>query len=63
MGVRDSYGRVEGRIKDPEIDENPIGSPTESTNLQAWELSESKPPTKEHTHTSWNELTPLPSQL
>jgi hypothetical protein len=28
---------------------NPTGKPTESTTLDLWELSESEPPTKEHT--------------
>ena len=28
---------------------NPTGEPTELTNLDHWELSETEPPTKEHT--------------
>jgi hypothetical protein len=45
MEIRDSYGRAE----DPERDKNSMGRPTESTNLDPWELSETEPPTKEHT--------------
>ena len=56
MQVRDTYGRVEGKIKGPEVDGNPTERPTESTNLDPWELSESEPPTKEHT---WAEMRPI----
>jgi hypothetical protein len=31
--VRDPYGRVRGRIEDPEGNRNPTGRPTMSTNL------------------------------
>jgi hypothetical protein len=47
--VGDPYGRVRGRIEGAEADGNPIGRPTVSTNLEHWELSETKPPTKVHT--------------
>jgi hypothetical protein len=47
--VGDPYGRVRGRIEGAEGDGNPIGRPTVSTNLDPRELSETKPPTKEHT--------------
>jgi hypothetical protein len=33
------------------MDRNPAERPTESTNLDPWELSESQPLTKEHTMT------------
>jgi hypothetical protein len=46
MEVRDTYGRVEGKIKGPEVDGNPTERPTESTHLDPWELSESESPTK-----------------
>ena len=36
-------------IQETEGDCNPIGRPTVSTNLDPWELPETKPPTKEHT--------------
>ena len=36
MEVRDSYGRVGGRIEGPEGDRNSTGRPTESTNLDPW---------------------------
>jgi hypothetical protein len=49
MELRDSYGRVWGRIKAPEGDRNSTGKPIKSTNLDFWGLSETKPPTKEHT--------------
>ena len=53
MELGDSFGRVEERIEDPERYGNPIGRPTESTNLDPWELSEMEPPIK--THRDWNE--------
>ena len=48
MGIGDSYG-VGRRIAGPEGDENSTGRPIESTNLDPWKLSETEPPTKEHT--------------
>jgi hypothetical protein len=51
MEVRDSYGRVGGRIEGPEGDRNSTGRPTKSTHLDPWELSDTEPPTKEHTQT------------
>jgi hypothetical protein len=49
MEVRDPYGRVRGRIEDPEGDSNPTRRPTVSTNLDLWELPETEPPTKKNT--------------
>jgi hypothetical protein len=34
--LEDSYGRIQGRIVDPEQDRNSTGIPTESTNLDSW---------------------------
>ena len=47
--VRNPDGNVRGRIEGAEGDGNPIGRTTVSTNLDPWELPETKPPTKEHT--------------
>ena len=44
--LRDPYGRVRERSEGNEGDGNPIGRPTVSTNLDSWELPETKPPTK-----------------
>lgn len=49
MKVRDTSGRVGGRIGGPEVDENPTRRPTESTTLNSWEFCESESPIKEHT--------------
>jgi hypothetical protein len=46
----------EGLMGTPEVHRNSTGRPTESTNLDPWELSESEPPTKEHT---WAEMRPI----
>jgi hypothetical protein len=43
--VRDPYGRVRGRIEGAEGNGNRIGRTTVSTNLDCWELPETKPPT------------------
>ena len=40
---------VRGKIEEAEENGNHIRSPTVSTNMDPWELSEAKPPTKEHT--------------
>ena len=40
-----------GRTKSPVGDRNSTGRPTESTNQEPWELSETEPPTKKHTQT------------
>ena len=48
--VRDSYGRVRGRIEGAEGDCNPIGRTTVSTNPDPLELPETEPPTKEYIH-------------
>jgi hypothetical protein len=44
----DLYGRVRKRIKGAERDGNPTGKITISSNLDSWELPETKPPNKEH---------------
>jgi hypothetical protein len=36
--VEDSYGRTGGRTEGHEVDSNSKGKPTESTNLDTWEL-------------------------
>ena len=46
--VGDPYGRVGERIEGPVAYRNHTGRPTEPTNLDAWEISETEPPTKEH---------------
>jgi hypothetical protein len=38
--------KLGGRIEGPEWDTNSTGRPIESTNLDPWGLSETKPPTK-----------------
>jgi hypothetical protein len=43
--ARDLYGRLRGRIEGAEGDGRPLGK---ITHLDLWELSETKPPTKEH---------------
>lgn len=47
--VKDPNGRVGGRIEGPEGDGNTTGLPTVSTVLDLWQLSETDPPTEEHT--------------
>lgn len=47
--VRNTCGRVKKKIEVQEGGENPTGRPIESTNQDPWELSESKPPTKNYT--------------
>jgi hypothetical protein len=44
--VGDPYERVSRRIEGAEGDGNLIGRPTESTNQDTWELSETEPTTK-----------------
>jgi len=44
-----NIGGVERRIEGPEGNRNSVGKLTESNNLDPWELSETEPPTKEHT--------------
>jgi hypothetical protein len=41
--VMDSYGRLGGRIEIPEENGNPTGEPTESTNPDLLEISETEP--------------------
>jgi hypothetical protein len=47
--VGDHYRRVKGRIRGAEGNCNPTGRPKVSTNLDPWELPETKPSTKVHT--------------
>jgi hypothetical protein len=42
-------GKIRGRTEEAEGDGNPIGRTTVLTNLDPWELPETKPLTKEHT--------------
>jgi hypothetical protein len=49
MELENSYGRIGGRIAGPKMDRNSTEISTESTHLEHWVLSESVPPTKEHT--------------
>ena len=37
------------KLEEAEEESDPIGRPAVSTNLDPWELPETKPPTKEHT--------------
>jgi hypothetical protein len=54
--VWDPYVRVRGRTEGAEGAGNPIRRPTVSTNLDSWELPETKPPTKEHTRAGLKSL-------
>jgi hypothetical protein len=47
--VRYQYAIIRGRIKGAEGDSKPIERPIVSTNLDLWELPETKPLTKEYT--------------
>jgi hypothetical protein len=47
--VSDLYGKIWGRIEDPEGDRNSTERPSEATNLELWVLLETEPPNKEHT--------------
>jgi hypothetical protein len=49
METGDTYGRVGERIEGREGDRNSTRRPIESTILNPWKLSETKPQTKEHT--------------
>ena len=49
MEVGGSYGRFGRRIKGPEGEGNPTKRPTESINLDPCQVSETEPPTEEHT--------------
>jgi hypothetical protein len=46
------------RIKSLERERNPIGGPTESTNLDPWKLLETEPPTKERAQAGMSPLSP-----
>ena len=46
--LEDSYRSVRGKIEGNEGNENTTGKPTQSTNLDLWEFSETEPPTKEY---------------
>ena len=45
----DPYRRVRERTAGAAGNGSPVGRTTISTNSDPWELSETKPPTKEHT--------------
>jgi hypothetical protein len=45
--LREFYGRVVGKIEEPQVDRNSTGRLTETTNLDPWWLSETEPPIKE----------------
>lgn len=49
MEIGNCYGRVGRKIEGPEEDRYSTERPTDSTNLDHWVLSETEPPTKEHT--------------
>ena len=49
MEPRVSYGGDEGMIESSEGDRNAPRRPTQSMNVYPWGLSETEPPTKEHT--------------
>jgi hypothetical protein len=49
MELGHSYGRIRGRISGPKGDRNSTGRPTESTNLDLWQISQSESPAEEHT--------------
>jgi hypothetical protein len=49
LGSPQSIGRVRGTIKETGRGGSPILRPTVSTNLDSWELPQTKSPTKEHT--------------
>lgn len=47
--ARDPSGWTRERLEEVEEEDNPIGRPTVSTNLDFWELSDTDPPTRQHT--------------
>jgi hypothetical protein len=47
MELRESCGRVGGRIEGSKEDRDSTERPTETINLDPWELPEIEPPTKE----------------
>jgi len=49
MELGDFYRRAGRRIEGPQSGKKFHWKPKESTNLDLWALSESEPPTKEHT--------------
>ena len=55
MELEDSCEGVGGRTEGPRRYQTSTGGPTESANLGVWELSETRPPNKEHT---WAETKP-----
>jgi hypothetical protein len=48
MELWESYGRVGRKTEGPEEDMDSTETPTESTNLDHWELPETESPTKEY---------------
>jgi len=49
MELRESCGRVGGRIEGSREDGDSTGRLIRSINLNPWKLSETEPPSKEHT--------------
>jgi hypothetical protein len=47
--VRHSYGWIRERLEDAKEEDDPIGRPAVSTNLEPWDLSDTEPPTRQHT--------------
>jgi hypothetical protein len=43
---KDTYGKVRGKIKAAEVNDNSIGRPTLLTNTDPWDLPETKSPSK-----------------
>ena len=46
--LMESHGRLGHRIEQARGDKYTTRRPTESTNLEAWDLTETKPQTREH---------------
>ena len=43
------FGWIRKRLEETEEEGNPIGRPAVSTNLDPWDLSDTEPPTRQHT--------------
>ena len=54
--LEESCGREGKRIEGTREVKDTTGKPTESTNLDPWELPETEPPTKEHTQAGLRSL-------
>jgi hypothetical protein len=53
MELGDAYGKIGGRIEGPKGDKNSTERPTDSTNLDLWELSDLI--TKQRAHIVWTD--------